>query len=141
VITEPVLLDTGPLVAILHESDQYHALCVDQAKQLAGPVWSCWPVVTEAAWLLRNVPDGLTRLFSMISQGDLTLLDLDASAAAWMDARRGLYESLRPQLADLCLLYLADRERVRHVFTLDRRDFSVYRDRNHQPFDLLPEVI
>ena len=44
-------------------------------------------------------------------------------------------------VSDDGLVYLAHRERIRHVLTLDRRDFSVYRDWNNQPFLLLPEEI
>jgi predicted nucleic acid-binding protein len=48
------------------------------------------------------------------------------------------YADLNPQLADASLLYLADREQINSIFTLDRRDFSVYRNRHDRPFILLP---
>ncbi len=34
------------------------------------------------------------------------------------------YENIRPQLADATLLYLADRDGIDTIFTLDQRDFS-----------------
>ena len=43
------------------------------------------------------------------------------------------------QLADASLVYLAQREDISTVFTLDRRDFSVYRFKGNQAFRLLPE--
>jgi uncharacterized protein len=48
------------------------------------------------------------------------------------------YESLRPQFADAMLVYLAHRENIETIFTLDRRDFSVYRTRRKRPFQLIP---
>jgi hypothetical protein len=48
------------------------------------------------------------------------------------------YSDLRPQLADLSLLYLAQRERIGTVFTLDRRDFTVFRDHRGRAFNLIP---
>jgi len=48
------------------------------------------------------------------------------------------YENLDPQLADACLVYLAHRENIDTVFTLDRRDFSVYRTSVRKPFHLVP---
>ncbi len=138
-VAEPVLVDTGPLVAILDKRDRHHALCREQAKEFTGPVFSCWAVLTEAAWLLRNAPNGLSSLLQMVALGDLTLLDLDTAAAGWMDQCARSYAALRPQLADLSLLYLAQRDGIRHIFTLDRRGFVVYRDVNGGSFELLPK--
>jgi hypothetical protein len=41
-------------------------------------------------------------------------------------------------LADASLCYLAEPERIDRIFTLDRRDFVVYRVRQNQPLVLLP---
>ena len=48
------------------------------------------------------------------------------------------YADLKPQWADVSLLYLAEREEISSVFTLDWRDFSVYRIKQNQPLVLLP---
>ena len=48
------------------------------------------------------------------------------------------YEDIRPQLADAALVYLADREGIDTIFTLDRRDFSVYRSARKRPFHIVP---
>ncbi len=50
------------------------------------------------------------------------------------------YENLGLQLADAALACLAERENVRTVFTLDRRDFSVIRLKRNRALRLLPEV-
>jgi uncharacterized protein len=135
VITEPVLVDAGPLVALLHKRDAHHEKCVEQSRQLAQTMLTCWPVLTEAAWLLR----GVRPLLQMIESGKLVCLDLDGKAAGKIHRTAEKYSSLRPQLADLALVYLAEREKIDRIFTLDRRDFSVYRQVNGKPFQLLPE--
>ena len=140
-ITQPVLLDTGPLVAILSREDRYHQLCVQQARELRGPLYTTWPVVTEAAWLLRDTTRGLDSLLEMVSTTTVRCFHLDRLACGWIRKQAEKYEDLQPQLADLSLLHLAHQRKLRHIFTLDRRDFSVYRTANGQPFTLLPPVL
>jgi predicted nucleic acid-binding protein len=53
-------------------------------------------------------------------------------------AFRGRYQNLKPDLADAALAYLAEREDITTVFTLDRRDFATYRRQDGRAFDLLP---
>jgi predicted nucleic acid-binding protein len=48
------------------------------------------------------------------------------------------YHKLGAQLADISLVHLASREELTTVFTLDRRDFSVFRGPGNQSFLLLP---
>ena len=48
------------------------------------------------------------------------------------------YRSLHPQIADASLVYLAEREGLDAVFTLDRRDFLVYRLSGNRRLNLLP---
>ena len=52
-----VLLDTGPLVALLAENDATIADASKPSPALSPPLLTCWPVLTEAAWLLRTRPD------------------------------------------------------------------------------------
>ena len=135
-----VLVDTGPLVAILSPADSHHELCVDALRQMQVPLLSCWPVITEAAWLLRNSPHALRRLLESIDNQFLELLPLSGAEAAPIAALMNKYEDLRPQLADAALVYLAGRERIRLIFTLDNRDFSVYRGSSRRNFfEIVPE--
>ena len=51
-LTEPVLIDTGPLVAYFNKRDAYNAQCANVLNEIAPPLYTCWPVLTEAAYLL-----------------------------------------------------------------------------------------
>jgi len=137
-----VLVDTGPLVAILSSVDQHHAACVKALHQLPGPLLSCWPVLTEAAWLLRSHPRAVQQLLSSCSSakadGFLELLPLAGAEAGAIAQVMKEYQNIRPQLADAALVYLAGRERIDTIFTLDRRDFAVYRSPHHRPFRIVP---
>ncbi len=134
-----VLVDTGPLVAILRAEDQYHELCVRTLKQLRDSLLSCWPVITEAAWLLRRHPRAIEKLLLGSAGSFLELAHLSGAEAAPIAEILNRYAELRPQLADATLVYLAQRENVHTIFTLDRRDFSVYRTARKRAFHIVPE--
>lgn len=134
-----VLVDTGPLVAILSPRDEYHEACVATLRSLSGPLLSCWPVITEAAWLLRKWPRAVQQLLRSIDGELLELLPLTGREGNEVSALMRRYEEIRP-LADASLIYLANREQIDTIFTLDRRDFSIYRSGRRRPFRILPEV-
>lgn len=134
-----VLTDTGPLVAILSATDQYHEVCLQTVQNLRGPLLTCWPVITEAAWLLRSSPGAFERVLRGISDGTVEILPFAGKEAAGVAEIMKKYGSLRPQFADAVLVYLAARENIKTIFTLDRRDFSVYRTGRKATFRIVPE--
>lgn len=135
-----VLVDTGPLVAILSAVDEHHAACVKALHQLPGPLYSCWPVMTEAAWLLRGYPRAVQQLLRSLEGGFVELLPLGGSDAKAIADLMKKYADMRPQLADAALVYLAEREGIDTIFTLDQRDFSVYRSGRKPAFRIVPEL-
>jgi predicted nucleic acid-binding protein len=132
-------VDTGPLVAILSSADEHHARCVKALQSLPGPLFSCWSVITEAAWLLRTHSLAVQQLLRSMHNGFLELLPLNSLEAKGIADILKKYESIRPQLANATLIYLAQRDEIDTIFTLDRRDFSVYRSAQKRPFRILPE--
>ena len=137
-ITKRVLVDTGPLVALLREDDEHHEACVKQAKALRRPAYTCWPVLTESAYLLRDKPTAVSALLSRSDGTDLEIFPLDASDLPGISAVLEKYRDQRIQLADAVLMYLAEREAIDIIFTLDRRDFSVYRTASNRALEMLP---
>lgn len=133
-----VLADTGPLVAIWSPRDHNHELCAATWKELPGPLLTCWPVITEAVWLMRDSPRGIKQLLASVQEGILEVPVFSGTETGKVSGILEQYESLRPQLADAMLVYLAHRESIETIFTLDRRDFLVYRTARNKPFQLIP---
>ena len=136
--TDRVIVDAGPLVAILNRLDSHHQECHKQGLVLPQPLLTTWPVVAEAAWLFRKIPGGVSGLLRMVSEGLLHCYALDATAAKWMDDLLIKYAEQNIQLADASLLYVAEMERIECIFTLDRRDFLLFRLAGNRPLRLIP---
>jgi uncharacterized protein len=135
-----VLVDTGPLVAILSADDQYHDLCVSTLRELPGTLVSCWPVLTEVAWLVRRHTRVQQQFFAAVGSGFLQLASLNNADAKVIGELMANYENIRPQLADAALVYLSERDEIDTIFTLDRLDFSVYRRSTKRAFQIIPQI-
>ncbi len=122
-----VLVDAGPLVAILHRDDQDHALCVDSLKKIRIPLATTWPPLTEAMYLLSFSQKAQDALMQMVERGTLHLLDVGVKDVPRIRALMRKYRGLPMDFADATLVRAAERDGIRRVFTLDRRDFGVYR--------------
>jgi hypothetical protein len=134
-----VVADTGPLVAIVRSREKAHKKCVATLKTLRTPLLTCWPVLTEAAWLLRKEADGFKAVGGLVESGLVKLVELDETALTWIIAFLDRYASAEAQMTDAALMYIAEREGIDTAFTLDRRDFSIYRTADGSALKILPE--
>ncbi len=132
-----ILLDTGPLVALLDAGDQDHARCVAAAQRLRGELVTTWPVVTEAMYLLLGAPGAPERVLELLETGAVRLASLDAADVPALRRLMRRYASLPMDLADASVVRVAERDGAFDVFTLDR-DFRVYRIARGQAFTIIP---
>jgi predicted nucleic acid-binding protein len=135
-----VLVDTGPLVAVVDESDRDHQRCVNVLKQLSEPMITTWAVVTEAAYLLgqtQNPLDSQDALLAMLARQIVAIAELHREDVPRLQALIRRYRDLPMDLADATLVCVADRDRIRQVFTLDRRAFQVYRLERREAFTII----
>ncbi len=125
-------------MALLSVADQHHAACLEASKSLRGPFYTAWPVLTEAVFLLRDRPEAVEKLLDRVRHSMLRLLEL---ASDGIDGIRQILADYADQgfdLADASLMYLAEREGIDSVFTIDYRPFSVFRTGKGKPLKLAP---
>jgi len=133
-----VLVDAGPLVALIDRGDDHHQRCVDALRGIRDPLMTVWPAVTEAMYLLGPSWPAQAALWEMVESEAVALLQLDGDDVPRMAELMRKYKDLPMDLADAALVRVAERERIRHVFTLDQRDFRVYRPAGLGRLSLLP---
>ncbi len=133
-----VLVDTGPLVALLDRSDPDHLACEEAFRSITDPMVTVWPVVTEAMYLLRAYWAAQDALWEILAAGAVQLLPLGSDDFSRTKELMRKYRDLPMDLADAALVRVAERERLRRIFTLDRRDFQIYRPSRIGRFVILP---
>ncbi len=119
------LVDTGAILALLDRSDRWHDACVDAFRQLRLPLLTSEAVLTEVAW--KFVRSGALVL-GTIEQAELTHLH-GLMSGYWDDAM---------DLADATLVYLAKRESLSVILTVDQMDFANYRIEGKRQFRVFP---
>ena len=122
-----VLVDAGPLIALLDRGDAHHDECVKTLNGMSGPMLTVWPALTEAMYLLNFSQDAQTALWEMLEIDALSIAPLDENDAPRMKALMRKYRDLPMDLADAALIRVAERDKIGQIFTLDRRHFRVYR--------------
>jgi len=133
-----VLIDAGPLVALLDRSDDRHEEIAEALKRIRDPLVSVWPALVEAMYLLSFSWRAQKALWELIETGTIQLLHLDEADIEPMKNLMEKYRDLPMDMADAALVRVAEREGIRRILTLDHRDFSVYRLARKGSFTLLP---
>ena len=135
-MTAAVIVDTGPLVALLNRRDGWHAWAKEQFSLLQAPLRTCEAVITETTHLLRRTPEGSDAVLELMARDLLRLeFDLEADLADVRQLMRR-YRDVPMSLADACLVKMAERQAGSKVLSLDG-DFRRYRRRGRQVIPLI----
>lgn len=133
---KPVLLDTGVIVALLDNSEKTHRLCAETVHASVAPLITCEAVIAESCYLLRKFPGAAEAVIENVIAGIFQIpFQLAAEAASVKQILRK-YRDIKIDLADACLIRLADEFEAPDILTLDR-DFTIYRWGKNKPFRLL----
>jgi len=89
-------------------------------------------------YMLRAYGSAQDALWEMIDAGAVEILPLGTDDVARMRDLMRKYRDLPMDLAYAALVRVAERERLRRIFTLYRRDFQIYRPSRIGRFAVLP---
>jgi predicted nucleic acid-binding protein len=132
-----VLLDTGPLVALLSKDDGNHARARQLFARCVPPFRTCEAVLAEACHLLRKVhPGGPAEVVALRTRGLYHVAMSIDEEASHVEAVLRKYASRPVSLADACLIRSAEIHQERRILTFDR-DFDVYKWARNRAFEIL----
>jgi len=133
--TGPVLVDSGPLIALFNGADRWHASVLDWLRHNPrATLLSTWPVATEVCALLarRLSNDCALDFLRWVQRGGLALEPAVEGSVTEVLRISERFADLPFDLADASIAEAATRLKLRHVLSIDA-DFDVYRDRAGKP--------
>jgi hypothetical protein len=136
-----IVVDTGPLVAMVNSSDADHERCAEWIETVGEPLLVPNTVLTEVCYLLQRRCGPLieARFLRELAADDRFILvpvlreDLPR-VAELVEA----YRDFPLGGADASVIAIAERLGVIRIATLDHRHFTVVRPRHAKTFALLP---
>jgi predicted nucleic acid-binding protein len=135
-VRQQVILDTGPLVALLDARDRHHRWAVAQWGESEPPLLTCEAVISEACFLLDQTTAGSPAVFEMLRRNAIAIaFHLDEHLNE-VHALRTKYANVPMSVADACLVRMAEQLGRSAVFTLDR-DFTLYRKHGRHVIPLI----
>src|ERR1700683_2366252 len=132
------LIDTGAVLALLDRDDHWHAVCHEQFQRFRLPLVTSEAVLTEVFHLARSDRRGMESVWTFVRSGALKLAEIQDSELPEIHALMSRYWDRPMDFADATLVYLAKRESLSTIFTVDHADFETYRIEGRRRFRVLP---
>ena len=136
-IKKRVIIDTGPLVALLNKNDNHHDWAVAQFSMMAPPFLSCEAVISEACFLLQSFSHGPTYILELLERQLIHLsfnLEVESKSVKYLLDK---YQNIPMSLADACLVRMSEQISDSIICTVDS-DFKVYRKNKR---DMIPVIM
>ncbi|MFY9984604.1 MAG: PIN domain-containing protein [Chthoniobacterales bacterium] len=130
-MAKTVLIDSGPIVAVLRRRDQHHGWARAHFETSNESFATCEAVISESHFLLEGTPGGVEALYALLER---SVIKVPFSLTNQLDETVRLirrYHDIPMSLADACLVRMAELEEDIAVFTTDT-DFRLYRRNGRQ---------
>ncbi|MCA1690566.1 MAG: PIN domain-containing protein [Actinobacteria bacterium] len=136
-----LILDTGPIVALLDAADPEHERCAAMVDDLREDLVVPGAVLVEVDYWLRKLygPAPWQTFVEDVATGAYRLHHLDERGLVRAAEIEQAYASLDLGLVDAAVMVACEQLGETKVATLDRRDFTVVRPRHCEVLTLLPE--
>lgn len=133
---DPVLIDTGPLVACFNPHDRDHHSCLEKVRNLKGRrLVTTLAIVTETLYLLDFSLHNQQKFLQFMASGVVEVVELAAEDFSEMATLMQKYCDCPMDFGDATLVILANRLKTRAILTLDHHDFDIYRTNRGYSFE------
>ncbi len=137
---QKVILDTGPLVALINRREHFHDWTKEQWSQIKPPLLTCEAVIVESCFLLKNASGARDAIFSLIKKEQLIIPFKIWEEITAIDMLINRYESVPMSLADACLVRMIEKKLGNVILTIDS-DFLIYRQNKNEIIPIISPII
>ena len=134
------LIDTGAILAILDRKDHWHQKCTDAFRQMRLPLLTSQAVLTELFHLTGDDRNEMEAAWKFLRSGAVVIGSIDNSEMPALHNLMSKYWDRPMDFADATLVYLARRESLSTILTVDFADFTTYTIEGKRKFRVLPGV-
>ena len=134
-----LVVDTGPLIALLDRSERNHERCVEVVREWRGQLVTTEAVLTEAMYLLNATWQAQQNCLELFTRATIVLLPSTPATLSRVMTLMKKYRDVPMDYADATLVALSEDLDTDLIFTLDLRGFRTYRKNVRTPFNILPE--
>ena len=129
------LMDSGPMIALFDNSDQYHTIAKDFVEANTSELLTSLASVTETMYMLDFNKNAQMDFLEWILRGAVQIIDIGVDDLDRIKVLLKKYQDLPMDFADACLVYIGEKFNISEVATIDR-DFSIYRLHDRIPFKM-----
>ena len=138
-MTASCLVDTGAILAILDRRDAWHTACTEAFREVRLPLLTSEAVLTELFHLIGETRHEMEAAWAFLRSGAITLGSIHDAELPDIHELMSRYWDRPMDFADATLVYLARRESLGTILTVDRSDFETYRIAGKRKFRILPQ--
>ena len=120
------IIDSGPIIALFDKDDKFHHKLLAFMKSFDGKLITTWAVITEVTHMLGFNINVQLNFLKWVELGAITICQIEQNELTSMIKMMQKYSDLPMYLADSTLMYVAQKENIQDIISIDS-DFDVYR--------------
>lgn len=123
---QKTIIDSGPLIALFDKDDRFHQQVIAFLKSFKGELITTWSVITEVSHMLDFSLKAQLDFLKWVHIGGVRLYDITQEDLEEIIQMMTKYGDIPMDLADASLMYIANREKIHNIVSIDS-DFDIYR--------------
>ncbi len=130
---KPILVDSGPLIALFNRSDKYHASSVAFIKNNKRKLVTTVANITEAVYVLGFSREAQSAFLRWIAISSIIVEQIGPEDILEICVLFEKYHSVPMDFADACIVKIGEKLATDEIATVDS-DFEIYRLQGRTPF-------